>query len=60
MNRPVGNASSQPRQASRLAFERTPSTFAGTASSPSRTASSFADVPSPPAASSVTSPTSRR
>lgn len=60
VNRPDGNAVTQPRSASRLAFERTPSVFAGTAASPSRPASSFAEMPSPAPGSASTSSTIRR
>jgi hypothetical protein len=46
MNRPVATLVSQPRSASRLALDRTPSIFAGTISSPSRSATSPAEIPS--------------
>ncbi|WP_329059295.1 MULTISPECIES: hypothetical protein [unclassified Streptomyces] len=55
MNRPDGKRDSQPRSTSRFAFDRTPSIFAGTNSSPSRTVISFTDNPSPSPASSVSS-----
>ncbi len=61
VNRPVGDAASQSRSASRFARERTPSIFAGTSSSPNRAAISFAEIPSAPAAGSAsTNSTIRR
>ncbi|MER8157508.1 hypothetical protein [Streptomyces sp. NPDC094472] len=55
MNRPEGDTASQPRSARRLALDRTPSIFAGTNSSPSPDAISFADTPSPPSGDSTSS-----
>lgn len=48
LNRPGIASTSQPRRARRLAFERTPSTFAGTCSRPSATASCRQSIASPP------------
>lgn len=52
MNAPGRSSAGQPRSTSRFTFDRTPATFAGTDSRPSRPASSRARSPDPPASDS--------